>query len=64
MMVGPKRSGKGTIARVLRKLIGERNVAGPTLSSLGGPFGLQPLLGKSGAIISDARQGDARTPLS
>ena len=57
MMVGPKRSGKGTIARVLRRLIGERNVAGPTLSSLGGPFGLQPLLGKSVAIISDARLG-------
>ena len=55
MMVGPKRSGKGTIARVLRRLIGERNVAGPTLSSLSGDFGLQPLLGKSLAIIGDAR---------
>ena len=55
MMVGPKRSGKGTIARVLRRLIGERNVAGPTLSSLSGDFGLQPLLGKSVAIIGDAR---------
>ena len=55
MMVGPKRSGKGTIARVLRRLIGERNVAGPTLSSLSGEFGLQPLLGKSLAIIGDAR---------
>ncbi len=55
MMVGPRRSGKGTIARVLRRLIGERNVAGPTLSSLSEPFGLEPLLGKSVAIISDAR---------
>ena len=55
MMVGPKRSGKGTIARVLRRLVGERNVAGPTLSSLSEPFGLEPLLGKSVAIISDAR---------
>ena len=54
-MVGPKRSGKGTIARVLTRLIGERNVAGPTLSSLSEPFGLEPLLGKSVAIISDAR---------
>jgi putative DNA primase/helicase len=57
MVVGPKRSGKGTIARVLRRLIGERNVAGPTLASLAGPFGLQPLLGKSVVIISDARLG-------
>ncbi len=31
------------------------NVAGPTLSSLGTNFGLEPLIGKSLAIISDAR---------
>src|SRR5262249_54382452 len=54
-VVGPKRSGKGTIARVLRSLVGEDNVAGPTLSSLSGNFGLMPLLGKPVAIISDAR---------
>src|SRR5207302_11177913 len=29
---GPKRSGKGTIGRVLRALIGAVNVAGPTLA--------------------------------
>ena len=57
LLVGPKRSGKGTIARILRKLIGPENVAGPTLSSLSGNFGLQPLLGKSLAIVSDARLG-------
>jgi putative DNA primase/helicase len=55
LIVGPKRSGKGTIARVLSQLIGVGNVAGPTISSLAGPFGLQPLLGKSLAIVSDAR---------
>lgn len=55
LMVGPKRSGKGTIARVLRRLVGEGNVSGPTTSSLAGPFGLQPLIGKSLAIVSDAR---------
>jgi putative DNA primase/helicase len=53
--VGPKRSGKGTIARVLRGTIGEANVAGPTLASLATNFGLWPLLGKSVAIVSDAR---------
>jgi putative DNA primase/helicase len=57
MLIGPPRSGKGTIARILRRLIGNENVCGPTLSSLGGPFGLQNLLGKSLAIISDARLG-------
>lgn len=55
LMVGPKRSGKGTIARVLAKLIGAANVCGPTTSSLAGPFGLQPLIGKTLAIVSDAR---------
>jgi putative DNA primase/helicase len=55
LMVGPTRAGKGVIARVLSALVGDRNVAGPTLSSLGGEFGLAPLLGKTLAVISDAR---------
>jgi putative DNA primase/helicase len=55
MMVGPTRGGKGLIARILAALVGKRNVCGPTLSSLGGEFGLAPLLGKSLAVISDAR---------
>lgn len=54
-LVGPPRSGKGTIARVLTALIGKENVAGPTLSSLQSNFGLAPLIGKQVAIISDAR---------
>jgi putative DNA primase/helicase len=55
LLVGPKRSGKGTIARVLRALVGIENTAGPTLASPGSNFGLQPLLGKLLAIVSDAR---------
>ena len=55
LIVGPKRSGKGTIARVLTALLGRENVAGPTLSSLSQNFGLAPLIGKPLAIISDAR---------
>ncbi len=54
-LVGPRRSGKGTIGRILTKLIGSSNVAGPTTGSLAGTFGLQPLIGKSLAIVSDAR---------
>jgi putative DNA primase/helicase len=54
-MYGPKRSGKGTVARVLSHLIGLGNVCGPTTSSLAGDFGLQPLIGKSLAVVSDAR---------
>src|SRR5215472_9160659 len=49
-MVGPKRSGKGTIA-------GPDNTVAPTLAGLGTNFGLAPLIGKRVAIISDARLG-------
>jgi putative DNA primase/helicase len=55
LLVGPTRAGKGLIARILGRLIGSRNVAGPTLASLAGDFGLAPLIGKPLAVISDAR---------
>jgi putative DNA primase/helicase len=55
LMVGPTRGGKGVIARILSALVGRENVAGPTLSSLGGEFGLAPLIGKPLAVVSDAR---------
>ena len=57
MLIGPTRCGKGTIGRINRGLIGIANVAGPTLASLATNFGLWPLLGKTLAIISDARLG-------
>ncbi|MEU6918878.1 DNA primase family protein [Streptomyces olindensis] len=55
LMVGPSRSGKGTIARVLKSLVGKENLAGPTLAGLGTNFGLSTLVGKPLAVISDAR---------
>jgi putative DNA primase/helicase len=55
LMVGPTRSGKGTIARAHMGLLGRDNVAAPTLASLQTNFGLAPLIGKPLAIISDAR---------
>ena len=55
MLVGPKRSGKGTIARTLSRMVGLPNVCGPTLSGLASNFGLWPLIGKLVAIVSDAR---------
>jgi putative DNA primase/helicase len=57
LAVGPKRSGKGTIGRVLTGLLGAHNTAAPTLSGLTTNFGLAPLVGKPLAIISDARLG-------
>jgi putative DNA primase/helicase len=58
-LLGPPRSGKGTIARMITALIGKGHVVGPTLASLGMNFGLQPLIGKPLAIISDARLGNS-----
>ncbi len=55
LLVGPTRAGKGVISRILGALVGTENVAGPTLSSLNGDFGLAPLLGKTLAVVSDAR---------
>ena len=55
LLHGPPRSGKGTIGRVFAQLIGASNVASPSLSDLAARFGLWDLLGKTVAIISDAR---------
>ncbi|MFF9840373.1 phage/plasmid primase, P4 family [Streptomyces sp. NPDC013740] len=55
LMKGPSRSGKGTIARILKELVGKENLAGPTLAGLGTNFGLSTLVGKPLAVISDAR---------
>ncbi len=57
MMIGPPRSGKGTIGRTLKSLIGARNLASPSLSSLSDQFGLWPLHGKTVALIPEARLG-------
>jgi len=63
LIIGPKRSGKGTVLRILRALAGAANVCSPTFSSLGTPFGLQPLIGKLVALLSDARLS-SRTDLA
>jgi putative DNA primase/helicase len=55
-ILGPPRSGKGTISKVLTQLLGgSQNVAGPTLHSLSTNFGLSSLLGKPLAIMNDTR---------
>lgn len=55
LIVGPKRSGKGTIGRVLRELVGRHHLVAPTLSSLGETFGRATLIDKPVALIADAR---------
>jgi putative DNA primase/helicase len=56
-LYGPRRCGKGTIARVLEALLGPEAVAAPSLPSLAGNFGEQPLIGKSLAVMSDVNWG-------
>ena len=55
LIVGPRRAGKGVVGRLIPKLIGRRRVATPTITSLGEPFGLQQLIGKTVAVIGDVR---------
>jgi putative DNA primase/helicase len=55
LLIGPRRSGKGTISRMISYLLGELNTCSPTLGDLANRFGLAPLLHKSLAIIEDAR---------
>jgi putative DNA primase/helicase len=61
LILGPRRSGKGTIVRLLKQLVGPLNVASPTLQTLSESFGLQPLLGKTVAILSDVRNASHRS---
>jgi putative DNA primase/helicase len=63
LIEGPKRAGKGTIARVLTAMLGSHNVAAPTLGALSDNFGLWPLIDKPVAIISDARLGGRDTSI-
>jgi len=55
LIAGPKRSGKGTIGRVMTGLLGRHNVAAPTLAGMATNFGLSPLVDRPLALISDAR---------
>jgi P4 family phage/plasmid primase-like protien len=55
LIVGPKRSGKGTIVSVFMELIGAANVASTSFTSIAGQFGLEPLVGKRVAVMPDAR---------
>lgn len=57
LLIGPPRAGKGTIVRVIAKLIGRANCASPTLSGLSTQFGLATITTKAVAIIPDAHIG-------
>lgn len=54
-IIGPRRSGKGTINKVIVDLLGQHNTVAPQLEELCDTFGLQPWLNKLLASFTDAR---------
>lgn len=61
LLIGPPRSGKGTILRLLTNLVGTRNRSALSMDALGRQFGLQGTIGKTLGVVGDARQ-DGRAP--
>lgn len=57
LFVGAPRSGKGTIARVIARMVGLDNVVEQSANKLGKEFGLKALLGKQVMIVPDLRLG-------
>ena len=54
-LIGKRRSGKGTVARTLQKIVGYHNTVSPSTSDFGRNFGLWEFIGKTLAVVSDAR---------
>ena len=52
-MIGPPRSGKGTILSAAVQMVGKRSVASPTMKQLSTRFGFEACLGKNLILISD-----------
>jgi putative DNA primase/helicase len=53
IFTGPKRSGKGTIGRLIQGLVGKDNYVGTSLREICDRFGMWPLIGKKVAVFSD-----------
>ena len=58
LLIGSPGSGRSTIKNVLTQVIGPRNVASTSAVALADRFGLEPLIGKTLAVLGDARTGD------
>lgn len=54
-LIGKRRSGKGTVARVLGAMVGQEATAGLDLNLAAGTFGIENLIGRSLAISGDVR---------
>ena len=54
-LIGPPRSGKGTIGRVLKRLLGNTGYVAIGLQTLGEDFGMANLIGKKLALVPDVK---------
>jgi len=59
-LIGLRRSGKGTIGRIMGAMLGQDAVTATTLHDLGSGFGRQNMIGKRAAILSEARVGNSK----
>lgn len=55
LFVGPPRCGKGTVGRLLERLVGLANVCNPSVQDMADNYGLSAFVGKLLAIFGDAR---------
>ena len=60
LIIGPPRSGKGTIARVIQEMLSPANYTNPSANSLANDFPLEDWVNKRLAILGDARFGDKK----
>jgi putative DNA primase/helicase len=59
LLVGSPGSGRSTIKDILSAVVGRRNVVSTSAVALADRFGLEPFMGKTLAILGDARTGDS-----
>ena len=55
VLIGPPRSGKGTIGRLLKGLLGRTSYVAVSLGTLGDTFGMEHLVGKKLALVPDVK---------
>ncbi len=60
LLNGAPRGGKGVLLRVFTMLLGEDAVISQDLESLSGPFGLEPLLGKSLMAVGEVQPPNSK----
>jgi P4 family phage/plasmid primase-like protien len=60
VMIGPPRSGKGTVTHIMQQLVGSELFVSRTLNDLGGDFGLEGSNDKRFIFVPDAADADPR----